>query len=593
MKAIMRALPLLAVNWRELLFAVFTGAAGLGAAIALSATAAWLIVRAWHMPPVLTLTVAAVAVRTFGVARPLLRYVERLASHRVALGGMAQLRSEIYRIVSTGRVESVAQIRRGDLLARTSSDVEELGNVVVLSFLPAGVAGVVGIGVVAFLAWLSPPIALTVALCQVAGGLVGPYLTMRGARIAEQARRTAQYELSADALTVLNNATELRVNGQLPRVLERIDSSEKQLTKAADRAAFPAALGAGFDTLMMLAAVAGAIIIGVGQFHAGLLNTEELAVVVLTPLAAFEGIALLGPAAVQVVRSEQAARRIMGLLDDAATPALAARPGENQARPTDQTQDGQGQQNEQHQHMTGLYARDVSLAWPGHEVIAKHLDLTVHPGDFIAIVGPSGVGKSTLLATLAGYIPPAAGTLNGRRHPDRQALAELVAVTAEDAHIFHTTVLENLRVANGTLTAEDARRLLADVGLAAWLEALPDGLDTMLGSDGHTVSGGERRRLLLARALASPAPFLLLDETTEHLDGATADAIVARLAETAARGERGIVLVTHRLSGLERAQEIIMLDAHGGISDRGTHGELLVRNAHYRWSVEQEKVPHE
>lgn len=576
MKAIMRALPLLAVNWRQLAFAVFTGAAGLGSAIALSATAAWLIVRAWHMPPVLTLTVAAVAVRTFGVARPLLRYVERLASHRVALGGMAQLRSEIYRIVSTGRVESVAQIRRGDLLARTSSDVEELGNVVVLSFLPAGVAGVVGIGVVTFLAWLSPPIALVVALCQVAGGLIAPYLTMRGARIAEQARRTAQYELSADALAVLNNATELRVNGQLPRALERISSSEKQLTKAADRAALPAALGAGFDTLMMLAAVAGAIIIGVGQFHAGLLNTEELAVVVLTPLAAFEGIALLGPAAVQLVRSEQAAQRIMGLLDDAAKPAPRPRSEENQA-----------------QLMAGLHAQDISLAWPGHEVVAEHLDLDVRPGEFIAIVGPSGVGKSTLLATLAGYIPPAAGTLNGQRYPDRAALAELVAVTAEDAHIFHTTVLENMRVANGALTAEAARRLLADVGLAAWLEALPEGLDTMLGSDGHTVSGGERRRLLLARALASPAPFLLLDETTEHLDDATADAIMARLAETAARGERGIVLVTHRLSGLERADEIIMLDTHGTIADRGSHADLCRRNAHYRWSLEQEKVPHE
>ena len=409
---------------------------------------------------------------------------------------------------------------------------------------------------------------------------------MRAARISEIERRQSEVELGADALSALADATELQVSGRLDEVLQRIKGHEAALTRASDRAALPAALGFGFDTLALGIAVIGAILVGISEVATGALTEVELAVVVLTPLAAFEGISLLGPAAVQLVRSAAAASRILALLDTAAGEPVTAPLGDDVdptpgARPP-ATREGA------HLRLTG-----ASLAWPDHPIIARDIDLDVPEGAAIAVVGPSGVGKTTLLATLAGYIPPADGELSLDSRPaERERLAETVAVTAEDAHIFHASLLENLRVGNGQLTPADARELLERAGLGPWLASLPEGLETMMGSDGYTVSGGERRRILLARALGSGAPILLMDETAEHLDGDTADRLVADLLASARSAGRSVVLVTHRLSALAGADEVIMLGRAGSdarILDRGSHEHLLDTNEHYRWLLAQEQ----
>ena len=211
-------------------------------------------------------------------------------------------------------------------------------------------------------------------------------------------------------------------------------------------------------------------------------------------------------------------------------------------------------------------------------------------------MGESGIGKTTLALTLAGMIPPKAGSaqVNGvdAWEADRVQLTKIVNVTTEDAHIFATSVLENLRVANGELSEDSAIALLERVGLASWLAALPDGIHTMIGSGGTTVSGGERRRLLIARGLASPAPLLLLDEAGEHLDASTADALISDLLSDPTRG---ILLISHRLSALENADEILFFGRSGGertpaeLIARGTHANLLEASEAYRWAVGQEE----
>ena len=156
-------------------------------------------------------------------------------------------------------------------------------------------------------------------------------------------------------------------------------------------------------------------------------------------------------------------------------------------------------------------------------------------------------------------------------------------VGTEDAHVFGTTVLENLRLGRGDATREEATAVLHRVALGGWLAGLPDGLDTAIGPDARTVSGGERRRLLVARALLSSAPLLLLDEPGEHLDGDTADALVTDLL----RDPRGIVVVTHRLSPLAAADDVIWLD-EGRVRARGTHADLRVRVPDYREALDRE-----
>ncbi|GMA34378.1 hypothetical protein GCM10025876_05820 [Demequina litorisediminis] len=201
----------------------------------------------------------------------------------------------------------------------------------------------------------------------------------------------------------------------------------------------------------------------------------------------------------------------------------------------------------------------LSAAWPGMTP-TRPATASVPGGGVLAIVGRSGIGKTTLLLTLAGVLPPAAGTVRiGARAAHRDLVGHTVGMTAEDAHIFGTTVLENLRVARGDVTEAEARDALALVGLGAWVEGLPEGLDTVLGTGGNSVSGGERRRLLLARALLTPQPLVLIDEPAEHLDAAGREALDAVLGQLRAEG-RTVVIVTHHLHLTDLADAVVTLD---------------------------------
>jgi ATP-binding cassette subfamily C protein CydC len=358
-------------------------------------------------------------------------------------------------------------------------------------------------------------------------------------------------------------------------------------------------------------AVLGALVLGIPATVAGALQPVELAVVVLTPLAAFEGTAMLGPAAVQLVRSAGSAVRVMALLDaagpDAETGAPAAQAAPltaATARPASGRVLVLGRAEPSATDGPRLCARGLAVGWPGGPLVAENLDLDLAPGRALAVVGPSGIGKTTLLLTLAGLLPPRAGTVTldgtevwGR---SREEVSRQVVLTAEDAHVFATTVLENLRVARGDLTEDDAVDLLRRAGLGDWLAGLPAGTATGLGTDAATISGGERRRMLLARALASPARLLLLDEPAEHLDPTTADRLVTDLLRAGQDvAGRGVLLVTHRLAALGAADEVVVLGPAGDagarppspatVLARGSHAELLATVPAYRWAAEQEE----
>lgn len=598
-RALVRCLRLLDLRRGRLAWAVTAGSLGLGSAVALIAASGWLIARASQMPPVLDLSVAVVSVRAFGISRALFRYLERLASHDVALSGMGALRERLYSTLAAGRADAVVGLRRGDVLTRTGADVDAVGDLVVRALLPAAVTAVVGLGSVVLVAVFLPAAAVVLAACLLGAGVLSPWLTARAARRAEVALADERAELSATALTLVDSAGELQVSGRTTTLLAAVSRTDARLAVQADRAARPAAWAAALNLAAMGAAVVGALLLGVPATTAGTLAAVELAVVVLVPLAAFEATSMLPAAAVQLVRSGAAAVRVTALLDAAqpdGTPSAGS--------PSVGVAEASGAPST-------LGARGVACGWPAGPVVLEGVDVELRPGRAVAVVGASGVGKTTLLLTLAGLLEPRAGSVRvGGRDPwplDRATVSETVVLTAEDAHVFDTTVLENLRVARGDVTPDEARAALVAAGLGPWLAGLPDGVETRLSTDATTVSGGERRRLLLARALLSPAPVLLLDEPAEHLDAAAADALVTDLLETG-RGDRGVLLVTHRLSALGAADEVLVLGhdgdsladadappATGGpgagparVVARGTHADLVARLPAYAWALAQE-----
>lgn len=543
---LLRALPLLELEPKRVLRAVAAGVATLGSALALAALSAWLITRAWQMPPVLDLSVAVVAVRALGISRGVFRYLERLATHDTALRGTTSARSRLYQRLAAGDPAAAAGLRRGDLLARTGADVDTLGDVVVRALVPIAVALVLSVAAVGILAVISPAAALILAVSLAVSGIAAPVLSARAALMSERDSAAARARFSEEAVTALDHAAELTVAGRLGRTVDGAIAAERAAVAATDRAAVPGAFADAATPLAVGASVIGALLIGMNLYSSGTMSPMALGILVLVPLSAFEATSALPAAAVALTRARIASRRILALFD-AATP---------DPHPGNRELDGPV-----HVRTTGL-----RCGWPGGRTTAP-IDLDLPPSARVAIVGGSGSGKTTALMTLAGLLPPVSGAIdvNGAAPADIRpdSLRRRIGFFAEDAHLFDTSVLENLRVARGDLQEDEALDVLESVGLGDWVSQLPQGLATTLAGGARAVSGGQRRRLLLARALLSPADVLLLDEPTEHLDADSGAQLLRDLLARDAKlvsGERTVVVVTHQLPEDTSADVVIHVE---------------------------------
>ena len=523
-----RAERALAIPPARLLAAVLAAVATLGSAFALAAVSAYLVTRAWTMPPVLDLTVAVVMVRALGVSRGVFRWLERMLTHDVALRGVVSLRTSLFTALASRTDDALTRLRRGELLSRLGDDAQELGDHVIKAIVPALVAAVMLVVVLATFAPLSLLATAAMAASLLLAAVAAPRFAHRAAALTEQAVLTTRGDVTSHSLEILDDATSLRVDGRLDGALARLAAAQAAHDAAIDRAARPAALAAAAVPASMVLAVTGSLLAAGAAWTAGDLSAGQIGILLLLPLSSFEAATALPAAATQHARSRAAAERLDALIgeggegDDSA-PVPAERPA-----------------------TATLTARDLTAGWSAEAPCVRGLDLDLAPGSRLAVVGPSGSGKSTLLATLAGLLAP----LGGEVSSDAASLREAVTMFAEDGHVFATTLRENLRVVRRDLSDDEALAALSAVGLDDWLATLPHGLDTMLGPDGTTVSGGERRRLLLARAVVRRGPVLLLDEPTEHLDTARGDALLAALLtpgdESLVPASSTVVVVTHR-----------------------------------------------
>ncbi|GAB2695721.1 thiol reductant ABC exporter subunit CydC [Thalassiella azotivora] len=552
---LVRALPLLDLRARPVVLAVGAGSLALGSAVALVATSAWLIATASRQPAIVEVTLAVVAVRALGISRGVFRYLERLMSHDVALRGLVRLREQVYRSLAAADPRAVARLRRGDLLARLGTDVDALGDAVVRGLAPFAVAAVVGTASVAGVAAILPVAALPMAAGLLVAGAVAPSLAARAARRAVVGAADARAAVAVRTQALLDGLAELEVAGAVDRHRAGLDRAEDDLTRHLDTASRPHAVAAAVQALAVGATVVAALLLGAGPVTAGALDGVWLTVVVLVPLAAFEATAALPAAAVELVRGSLAAERVLELAD-----LPPASPSEHDTTGAT-AQDGPAADPWGVVRGHRLAATGLSCGWAPDRPLVRGADLSLAPGECVVVTGPSGSGKSTLLTTLAGLLPPTEGTvrLDGRDLADLPAetVRRRVHLTTEDEHVFATSLRENLRVAAGPVEDEVLLRALDAVGLGPWVTGLPRGLGTAVGSGGHDLSGGQRRRLLLARALLTAAPVLLVDEGAEHLDAASGARLVADLAGLARRTGRIVVLVTHGSDGLDAAHTVL------------------------------------
>lgn len=552
---------------------LFLGALAVGCSVGLMAVSGWLISRASEQPPVLYLMVAVTATRAFGMGRAVFRYAERLVSHDAVLRMLADLRVSVYRRLERIAPAGLREHRRGDLLTRLVADADALQDYWLRWLLPVGTAVLVGTGSVAFTAWLLPEAGAALAVGLLLAGVGVPLVSGACARRAERRLAPARGELATQVADLLTGTAELTVAGALEDRKSRARQSDGVLTRIAARGAAAAGLGGGLSALVCGLTVVASAAAAATAVHDGRLSGVAMAVAVLTPLAAFEAVNGL-PLAVQYrQRVRRSAERVYEVID---APAPVAEPEQAAAAPGSPFP----------LRLTGLAARH-----PGQERDAlRGVDLTLEAGRRIAVVGPSGSGKTTLAQVLLRFLDPREGTytLGGTDACalDGDDVRVLVGLCAQDAHLFDSSVRENLRLARTGASEEELREALAAARLLEWADGLPDGLDTLVGEHGERISGGQRQRLALARALLADFPVLVLDEPAEHLDLATADALTADLL--AATAGRTTVLITHRLAGLEAVDEVLVLDG-GKVVQRGAYAELAVAEGPLRRLLERER----
>ena len=539
-----RLLALAAAPRSRVTLSIGLGAATVLCGVGLMATAGYLISRAAERPAVLSLTVAIVCVRFFGLARPLARYFERLASHDLALRVLGRARLRVYERLEPLAPAQLEGYRRGDLLSRAVADVDSLQNLHLRGIGPPLVALVAGAVSVAVTAAFLPAAAAVLAVGLLAGGVAVPAIAGALGRRAGRLEAAARGELAAELVETVGGAAELAVYGADSERLDRLRDNDRALVRLARRAALADGAGDGLRLLVTGATVAGVLAVAVSAHAAGDLNRVLIAMLALLALASFEAVQPLSHAARELAETLAAGERLLELTDR--TPAIIdpADPLPLPVAPFAVALEG----------VSARYA-------PGEPLVLDNVDLRLEPGGRVALAGPSGAGKTTVVNLLVRFLDPEAGrvTLGGRdlRAYRQEAVRRAIAVAGQDSHLFSTTIRENVRLGREDASDDEVEDALRRARILDWVLSLPDGLDTLVGEQGRELSGGQRQRLVVARALLAGAPVLVLDEPTAHLDPPTAERLIDDVLDAA--GGRSVLLITHRSEGLDRMDEVVAL----------------------------------
>jgi thiol reductant ABC exporter CydC subunit len=520
------------------------GLAAAAATIGLLAGSGYVVGRAALRPGLSALVGILAAVEVLAFLRGPLRYAERLVGHDAALRALTRWRLWLYDTLAPRVPAALAGWRSGDLLARAIDDVDALQDLYLRTLLPVAIAtGAAAIGTVA-VGLILPWAALALGLPLLVALIVPALLTWR--RSGDEEVADLAGSLSAQVVDALAGAPELLAFGADARFLGAVEDLGRRSDALAGR---HTRLGTAATLLIqacLAVAVTGVLATGVAAVHAHHLGQVMVAVLPLAALATFETIPGVPQAVARSLEVRAAARRLFALED---VPVPVTDPDHPSAAPAG---------------VPEVAFTDAALRYgPGLPRALDHVSLHVPPGARVAVTGSSGAGKSSLVTALLRYWPLEDGTLSlgGTDVQDlRQADTRATGALADQrAQMFAGTVRSNLVLGRADATDAEIAGALEAARLRAWVATLPQGLDTPVGEDGVALSGGERRRLAVARALLAPGPVLLLDEPTSGLDPALADELLASVL--AAAGERSVLLITHRAHEAARCDAAVTLEA--------------------------------
>jgi ATP-binding cassette subfamily C protein CydC len=508
----------------------------------------------------------AALIRAAAIVRTAGRYAERLVTHEATFRLLAELRVWFYRKLEPLAPAGLEAYRSGDLLSRIRADVDTLDNVYLRLLVPAAVALLATVVFTAVLLWYRPVLALVEGLLLLLAGVGLPWLVNRLGHRAGRQKVEAAAQLRAALVTDVQGMGELLLYGAADSHAGQVQTLAQELAQRQRTLSGLNGLSQGALGLCANLAMWAMVVLAVPMVSSGTLAAPELAMLALFALASFEAVAPL-PLAMQTLgESLAAARRIFSLAD---SPSAVSEPAEPLAMPP----------------TFAVRVQNVSFRYGSESPeVLQGVSLDLPPGRKLAVVGATGCGKSTLASLLLRFREPTGGSLLlNERSLDRysgDAVREHIAALAQQTHLFNTTIRDNLLLARPDADQAAIEQACEKALIHEFIVAQPDGYDTLTGETGVRLSGGQARRVAIARALLKNAPLLILDEPTEGVDPEAAGHIMANIIAQVEARRQGLLLITHRLQGLQRMDEILVM-AGGRVVESGSHQELLAARGYY------------
>lgn len=548
MNTLRRMLGLMRPYAGWMLLGVLASLATLVANVVLMAMAGWFIAAmaiAGAAGASMNYFTPAAVIRAAAIVRTGGRYAERLVTHEATLRLLAGLRVWFFRRLEPLAPAGLEQDRAGDLVSRIGADVDALDSFYLRVLVPVLVA-LIGVSLATLVMSAYDPLLGAVLLTLLlAAGLGLPWLTGRLGRAPGEQRVLRAAALRTTLVDGVQGMAELSLYGADQQQADRVAADSHALRAAQARAARIAGLAQSGLTLCANLALWLVVVVAVPLVGSGAVGPAELAMLALFTLAAFEAVMPLPDAFAALGQSLAAARRLFAIVDR--SPPICD-PREGRPAPADFAFDLEA----------------VGLRYPGLPAPAlSDLDLQLAAGARVALTGPTGSGKSSLVPLLLRLREPTAGRirLGGYDLAEYRGedLREWVAVVPQQVQLFNASIADNLRLAAPGAAQEDLERVCAVAQLSEFIALLPEGYATWVGETGVRVSGGQARRLAIARALLRDFRLLILDEPGEGLDTSTERALMAALFDFL--GDRGLLLITHRPAGLAYVDRQLRLDS--------------------------------
>jgi ATP-binding cassette subfamily C protein CydC len=560
--------------WPAIFLSAACSLAAIFANIGLMATSAYLLSLAALQPPLAALSTAIVGVRFFGLSRAIFRYLERYTGHDSALRLLSALRVRFFSSLEPLPASELFKYASADLFSRMVADVETLKFLPVRLIIPLIAALVSLFALIALLAALHWQLSLFFFIgILLMGGLV-PWLFYRQGQDARQILSLRRADFHAAVVENVRGIRDAAVYDNSGLLRQRFIAANAGLIRAAYASQTTVAGCDSAGLFIAQAALLGGLALLVILVDRGDLAGVYLAAWALLVQSSFEA---FFPLSAMLRYLEEIRAAVIRLMELPPPRPIAALASTTPLAPPIQ-----------------LLATNISCRYSeSGRFVLNQVNLQLYPGRHIAVVGPSGAGKSTLLSILAGLQPPDEGLLRLNGHDLYQIAASqrnsYLGLVLQHDHLFHATIADNLRLARPSATDEELWQSLEQVFLADAILQLPQQLTTDLGSDGHGLSGGERRRLSLARLLLKAPPILLLDEPTAGLDPLLSGRLLAK-GGPLLRQDSAVLLVTHQWDALAAMDEILVLDC-GNVVERGSLTDLLNHRGlfHDMWSLQHDQ----